>query len=64
MTATDPADPTLRLDWLGNDEIVPASEIGTYPGRALHSNHMASRVWAQYASSTEQARPADPAARR
>ena len=28
--ATDPADPTLRLDWLGNDEVVPASEIGTY----------------------------------
>ena len=33
FTATDPADPTLRLDWLGNDEIAPASEIGTYPGR-------------------------------
>ena len=30
--ATDPGDPTLRLDWLGNDEIAPASEIGTYPG--------------------------------
>ena len=60
FTAVDPGDPTLRLDWLGNDEIAPASEIGTHPGRALHSNHMESRVWAEYASLTEQARPADP----
>jgi hypothetical protein len=60
LTAVDPADPTLRLDWLGNDEIAPASEVGTYPGRSLHSNHMAGRVWAEYASLTEQARPADP----
>ena len=49
---TDPADPTLRLDWLGNDEVVPASEIGTYAARSLHSNHMAGRVWAEYASLT------------
>ncbi len=60
FTATDPDDPTLRLDWLGNDQISPASEIGTNPARALHSNHMKSRVWDQYASLTEQARPADP----
>ncbi len=60
FSATDPDDPTLRLDWLGNDQISPASEVGTYTARALHSNHMQSRVWAQYASLTEQARPADP----
>ena len=58
--ATDPADPTLRLDWLGNDEVLPASEIGTNPARSLHSNHMQSRVWEQYASLNEHARPADP----
>ena len=58
--ATDPKDPTLRLDWLGSDEVRPDSEIGTYPARALHSNHMQSRVWEQYASLTRQARPADP----
>lgn len=58
--ATDPADPTLRIDWLGNDLILPASEIGTYTARALHSNHMQSRVWAEYASLTEKGRPADP----
>ncbi len=57
--ATDPADPTLRLDWMGNDEVIPASEIGTYVARALHSNHMQSRVWAEYASLTQHARPVD-----
>lgn len=58
--ATDPADPTLRLDWLGNDEVSPASEIGTYPARALHSNHMPGRVWEQYAALDLHERPADP----
>ena len=58
--ATDTSDPTLRLDWLGNDELRFASEIGTYPGRALHSNHMKSRVWEQYGSLTLQSKPADP----
>ena len=58
--ATDPADPTLRVDWMGDDEPVPASEVGTYPARALHSNHMPSRVWAEYASATLHERPGDP----
>jgi hypothetical protein len=56
----DPDDPTLRVDWLGDDEPVFASEIGTYPARALHSNHGPTRVWEQYASLTLQERPADP----
>ncbi len=58
--ATDPDDPTLRLDWLGSDEVVPASEIGTYAARSLHANHMEGRVWAEYASLDAHARPADP----
>jgi hypothetical protein len=58
--AVDQRDRTLRLDWLGDDEPVFASEIGTYPARALHSNHGPSRVWEQYASLTLQERPADP----
>jgi len=58
--ATEPDDPTLRSDWLGNDEVVLASEIGTYSARSLHSNHMESRVWEQYASKTLLARPSDP----
>ncbi|HET6521429.1 MAG TPA: hypothetical protein VFG47_16655 [Geminicoccaceae bacterium] len=61
--AVDPKDPTLRVDWLGDDEPVPASEVGTYPARALHSNHMQSRVWEQYASFTLHERPADPGRR-
>lgn len=58
--AVDADDPSLRLDWLGDDEPVPASEVGTYTARALHSNHMPSRVWTEYASQTLHERPADP----
>ncbi len=58
--ATDPNDPTLRVDWLGNDEPQPASEIGTHHSRALHSNHLASRVWAEFGSENLRARAADP----
>ncbi len=58
--ATDPGDPTLRLDWLGTDEVVLASEVGTYSARSLHSNHMPTRVWEQYASLTVHERAADP----
>jgi mono/diheme cytochrome c family protein len=59
--ATDPADPTLRLDFLSNEKPIFASRVGTYAARAMHSNHMKSRVWDQYASREAQARPADPA---
>jgi hypothetical protein len=58
--AVDPIDRTLRMDWLGDDEPVFASEIGTYPARALHSNHGPTRVWEQYASLTLHERAADP----
>ncbi len=57
--ATDPEDPTLRIDWLGNDLPSLASEIGTYSARSLHSNHMESRVWEQYASVTLLERASD-----
>ena len=58
--ATVPGDPTLRVDWLGNDEVEPASEIGTYAARSLHSNHLQGRVWAEYASLDTHRRPPDP----
>jgi hypothetical protein len=58
--ATDPKDPTLRLDFLSNERPVLASRVGTYAGRALHSNHMESRIWAQYASATLHERAVDP----
>jgi hypothetical protein len=58
--ATEPDDPTLRSDWLGNDNVVLASELGTYSARSLHSNHMKSRVWEQYASRTLLEQPSDP----
>lgn len=59
--ATVPGDPTLRADWLGNDAVEPASEVGTYAGRAMHSNHMPTRVWEQYAALDLRERPRDPA---
>lgn len=58
--ATDPNDPTLRLDWLSNGRPYLASRIGTNPARALHSNHMASRVWDQYAARDLHDRAVDP----
>jgi hypothetical protein len=58
--ATDPTDPTLRLDFLSGERPVLASRVGTYAARALHSNHMASRVWDQYAARDLHQRPADP----
>jgi hypothetical protein len=59
--AVDPQDPTLRLDFLSHERPVLASRVGTYAGRAMHSNHMASRIWDQYASFTLHERPVDPA---
>ncbi len=59
--AADPKDPTLRLDFLSHERPVLASQVGTYLGRALHSNHMPSRVWDQYAALDLRERPADPA---
>lgn len=53
------ADPTLRLDWLGNDQPTPVSEVGTFPCRALHSNHMEGHVWQEYGSETYRGRAPD-----
>jgi len=49
-----------RIDWLGNDKATPASEVGTYRCRALHTNHKKGHVFAQYASETYYERPGDP----
>jgi mono/diheme cytochrome c family protein len=55
----DANDPTLRIDWLSNGLPVAASRVGTNPGRALHSNHMPSRVWDEYAARDLAERPVD-----
>lgn len=59
--AVDPADPTRRLDFLSHEKPILASRIGTSTARAMHSNHMPSRVWDQYAALDLRERPADPA---
>ena len=50
----------LREDFLGNDRATPASEVGTFRCRALHSNHMSGHVWQEYGSETLRARAPDP----
>lgn len=50
----------LRRDWMGNDQATPASEVGTYRCRSLHSNHMRGHVWEEYGSETLRTRPAGP----
>ncbi|MDN5752593.1 MAG: hypothetical protein L0H15_04825 [Nitrosospira sp.] len=50
----------MRADWLGSDQAVLASEVGTHRCRSLHSNHMTGRIWEEYGSETLRARPPDP----
>jgi hypothetical protein len=50
--AVSPAHPRgLRHDFMGSDEAKPASVIGTYRCRALHSNHMKGHLYEEYGSS-------------
>lgn len=59
--AVDPKDKSLRIDWLSNERPIPVTRVGTYAARALHSNHMQSRVWDEYAARDLHERAADPA---
>jgi hypothetical protein len=61
--ATVPRDPTLRKDFLSHEKPVLASTVGTNHARAMHSNHMPGRVWAEYSALSlwdPQTRPPDP----
>ncbi len=60
QVSSDPADKGIRIDWMGNDNLTPVTEVGTNRGRALHSNHMAGHIWAEYGSETLRAKPPDP----
>jgi hypothetical protein len=51
----------VRADWLGNDQSTPVTEVGTFRCRALHSNHMAGRLYHEYGSETLRGRNAVPA---
>jgi hypothetical protein len=59
VDSNNPNDP-IRVDFLSSDKPILVSRIGTYAGRALHSNHMQGRVWEQYAALDLFERPADP----
>ncbi len=56
----DPKDQGMRIDWLGNDRPTPVSEVGTHQARALHSNHMAGHIWAEYGSEDLRNKAPDP----
>ena len=50
----------VRIDWMGNDQATPVTEVGTYRSRALHSNHMAGHLYQEYGSETLRSRKPDP----
>lgn len=50
----------MRVDWLGNDKLIPVSEVSTNRSRSLHSNHMKGHVWEEYGSETLRAKSGDP----
>ena len=50
-----------RIDWLGNDELTPVTEVGTNRCRALHSNHMKGHIWEHFGSDTLRGKAAIPA---
>jgi hypothetical protein len=50
----------MRVDWLGSDQALPVSELGTHRCRSLHSNHMSGNIWEEYGSDTLRARTPDP----
>ncbi len=50
----------IRADFLGNDQATPATEVGTFRCRALHSNHMTGRLYMEYASDALHARKIVP----
>lgn len=41
-------------DWLGNDERIPYTEVGTNSCRARHDNHNKGHIWEEFASETYQ----------
>ena len=50
----------IRADFLGNDQATPATEVGTFRCRALHSNHMAGHLYHEYGSETLRNRKSVP----
>ncbi|MES2356207.1 MAG: cytochrome c [Pseudomonadota bacterium] len=50
----------VRKDFLGNDKDTPATEVGTFRCRALHSNHVAGHLYHEYGSETLRNRKTDP----
>jgi hypothetical protein len=56
----DPITPKRRVDFLSNENPIELRVVGTFAGRAIHSNHMPSRIWAEYAALDLRNRKVDP----
>ena len=56
----DPITPKRRVDFLSNENPIELRVVGTFAGRAMHSNHMPSRIWAEYAALDLRDRRVDP----
>jgi len=50
----------LRADFLGNDQAIPATEVGTFRCRSLHSNNVAGHLYMDYGSAALRGRPIVP----
>jgi len=51
----------VRQDFLGNDDPTPATEVGTFRCRSLHSNHMAGHLYQEYGSESMRGKKPVPA---
>ncbi len=50
----------MKMNWLGSDEIKPMTDIKTFSGRPLHSNHKKGHVYEEFASNDYYKRTDDP----
>lgn len=51
----------IRQDWLGKDNLIPASQVGTHWSRAVHTNHLPGHIWEEFSADSlrQQSPPLD-----
>lgn len=47
----------IREDWLGKDDLISASQVGTHWSRALHTNHMTGHIWEEFSADSVRQQP-------
>lgn len=58
QVSSESAFKNLRLDWLGSDELIPATQVGTHWSRALHTNHITGHIWEEFSADSIRRQPA------